>query len=52
LILDMSYTVLPPLGKMVATGENLVDCDIWVENQDGVKVAPGSATIALPSREG
>ncbi len=33
-------------------GENLVDCDIWVENQDGLKVAPGSATIALPSKEG
>ena len=33
-------------------GENLVDCDIWVENQDGVKVSPGSATISLPSKEG
>ena len=33
-------------------GENLVDCDIWVENQDGVKVGPGSATISLPSKEG
>jgi acyl dehydratase len=32
--------------------ENLVDCDIWVENQDGVKVSPGSATISLPSKEG
>ncbi len=31
-------------------GENLVECDIWVENQDGVKVAPGSAVIALPSK--
>ncbi|NIS59595.1 MAG: hypothetical protein GTO13_02485 [Proteobacteria bacterium] len=33
-------------------GENLVDCDIWVENQDGAKVGPGSATISLPSKEG
>jgi acyl dehydratase len=32
--------------------ENLVDCDIWVENQEGVKVSPGSATISLPSKEG
>ena len=31
-------------------GENLVDLEIWVENQDGVKVTPGSATVALPSR--
>lgn len=42
-------------GKVVKkyqrTGENLVDCDIWVENQDKVKVAPGSATVSLPSRE-
>ncbi len=33
-------------------GENLLDCDIWVENQDGVKVGPGSVTISLPSKEG
>jgi hypothetical protein len=33
-------------------GENLLDCDIWVEYQDGVKVGPGSATISLPSKEG
>jgi acyl dehydratase len=32
--------------------KNLVDCDIWVENQDGVKVSPGSATISLPSKGG
>jgi acyl dehydratase len=31
--------------------ENLVECDIWVENQDGVRMAPGSATITLPSRK-
>ena len=32
-------------------GDNLVDCDIWVENQDGVRVSPASATVSLPSRE-
>ena len=32
-------------------GDNLVDCDIWVENQAGVKVSPASATVSLPSRE-
>ena len=42
-------------GKVVKkyqeAGENLVDCDIWVENQDGLKVAPASATVSLPSKE-
>ena len=31
-------------------GKNLADCDIWVENHEGVKVALGSATINLPSK--
>lgn len=34
--------------KYCEGGENLVDCEIWVENQNGVKVAPGSATVSLP----
>lgn len=29
---------------------NLVDCEIWLENQDGEKTTPGSATVALPLR--
>lgn len=37
--------------KYQESGENLVECDIWVENQDGVRMAPGSATITLPSRK-
>jgi acyl dehydratase len=36
--------------KHQRTGENLVDCDIWVENQDKVKVALGSATVSLLSK--
>ena len=32
-------------------GKNLVECDIWVENQEGVKVAPGFAVIALASKK-
>jgi acyl dehydratase len=36
--------------KYQQAGENLVDCDIWVENQEGEKVAPASATVSLPSR--
>lgn len=38
--------------KYREAGQNLVDCDIWVENQDGVKVSPGSATISLLSNQG
>ena len=42
-------------GKVVKKyqerGQNRVDCEIWVENQEGVKVAPASATVLLPSRE-
>ena len=31
-------------------GQHLVDCDIWLENPEGQKTTPGSATVALPSR--
>ncbi len=31
-------------------GQNLVDCDIWLENSEGQKTTPGSATVVLPSR--
>ena len=46
----------PMLGKGVVTkkytenGENLVDCDIWLEDHEGKKTTPGAATVALPSR--
>lgn len=30
---------------------NLVDCEIWIDNQDGVEVATGSATVSLSSRK-
>jgi acyl dehydratase len=35
--------------KYQQDGENLVDCDIWVENPEAQKTTPGSATVALPS---
>ncbi|MBI2907627.1 MAG: hypothetical protein HYX92_08240 [Chloroflexi bacterium] len=38
--------------KYVRDGDNLADCEIWVENQRGEKVAPGSATVSLPGRGG
>jgi len=38
-------------NKRVENGENLVDCEIWVENGKGEKTTPGSATVALPSKK-
>jgi acyl dehydratase len=39
-------------AKRVENGEHLVDCEIWVENQAGLVTAPGTATIALPVKQG
>ncbi len=36
--------------KYQEQGANLVDCEIWLENQKGEKTTPGSATVALPLR--
>ena len=38
-------------GKRTEDSQNLVDCDIWLENGEGQTTTPGSATVALPSRE-
>ena len=35
------------LGK---SGKDLVDLEIWAENQRGEKVVTGKATVALPPR--
>ena len=38
--------------KKYAQGdEYIVECEIWTENPKGEKTAPGSAIVALPSRE-
>jgi hypothetical protein len=31
-------------------GETLVDLDIWTDNQDGQRLAPGTATVAFAER--
>lgn len=31
-------------------GEHLADCEVWEENQRGETLAPGTATVALPTR--
>ena len=36
--------------KYEEQGMGLVDCEIWLENKDGEKTTPGSATVVLPSR--
>jgi acyl dehydratase len=33
-------------------GQNLVECEIWLENAKGEKTTPGQATVMLPSRNG
>jgi acyl dehydratase len=38
--------------KSVEDGENLVECDIWLENHEGNRTTPGSALVSLPSRGG
>ena len=38
--------------KYQEDGEDLVECDIWVENQDGKRVTVGKAIVSLPSKEG
>ncbi len=37
--------------KYVENGENLVECDIWLENHKGEKTTPGSALVALPAKK-
>ena len=36
--------------KKTADGENIVECEIWAETQDGAKTITGTATVALPGR--
>ena len=31
---------------------NLVDCTVWLENPQGQQTTPGTATVALPNRNG
>ena len=36
--------------KYQQDGKNLVDLDVWVENEAGEVTTPGSAVLSLPSR--
>ena len=37
-------------NKSVENGEHLVDLEVSCENQDGIILMPGTATVRLPSR--
>ncbi|MDP6452503.1 MAG: MaoC/PaaZ C-terminal domain-containing protein [SAR202 cluster bacterium] len=39
-------------SKNVTDGENIVECDIWLEDHEGKRNTPGAATVSLPSRGG
>lgn len=36
--------------KYTQDGEHYVECEIWAENPQGEKTAPGTAIVVLPSR--
>ena len=36
--------------KYVQDSENIVECEIWVEDEQGQRTTPGYAVVALPSR--
>lgn len=53
---DFVHHVLTATGivraKRTEDGENLVELDMWVENDDGETTTPGHATVVLPNRPG
>lgn len=38
-------------NKYVEDDQHVVECEIWVENGQGEKTTPGSATVILPSKK-
>jgi len=37
--------------KWVENGQGYVECDMWVENQEGEQLTPGKATVVLPRKK-
>ncbi len=37
------------IKKYVQDGANYVECEIWIENQNGERTTRGTATVVLPS---
>jgi acyl dehydratase len=48
LIGDISVVKGRVTNKYIKDGEHLVDCEIRVENQAGLVISPGAATVVLP----
>ena len=38
------------MAKRVQDGENIVECEVWLENGKGEKTTNGRAVVAFPSR--
>ena len=36
--------------KWIENGTGYVECEIWVENEHGARLTPGSATVLLPRK--
>ena len=36
--------------KYVEENENIIECEIWLENEEGQKTTPGYAIVSLPNR--
>ncbi len=54
--MDNVNTTIAAKGKVTKTyqqdGKNLVELDMWIENEEGQVTTPGSAVLSLPSRAG
>jgi acyl dehydratase len=37
-------------GKREEDGEGVIECEVWVENQNGERTTPGSAVVSVPRR--
>ena len=53
--MDTVNTTITAKGKVAKKyqqdGKNLVDLDVWVENEQGEVTTPASAVVSLPSKE-
>jgi len=37
--------------RWIDNGQGYVECEVWVENEQGNRVTPGTATVILPRKE-
>ena len=54
--MDLPCSVITGKGKVTKKytqgDENLIECEIWLENDKGEVTTPGNAVAALPARKG